>query len=42
MDESEYEQDLDFNAKPSLVFDTLELKKGLWWKYFFKIEILGN
>jgi len=24
MDESEYEQDLDFNAKPSLVFDTLE------------------
>ncbi len=29
MDESEYEQDLDFNAKPSLVFDTLELKKGL-------------
>lgn len=24
MDESEYEQDLDFNAKPSLVFDTIE------------------
>ena len=24
MDESEYEQDLDFNAKPSLAFDTIE------------------
>lgn len=24
MDESEYKQDSEFNAKPSLVFDTLE------------------